>query len=133
LGKEFTPKGGNLLFGITQIATTGALEKRTKEAVLIRNVHMIRIRPVPGHGIHVEQPGLWVFGKRSGQENVAGVQIAMEKAVLGADLKKVADGGKSPRTFSRFWTCRKKRGKVTAFGDKGCDDIDTEKKSGWIK
>jgi hypothetical protein len=94
---------------------------------------MIRIRLVPSHGIHVKQPGLWVFGQRSGQENVASVQIAMEKAVLGADSKKVADGRKNPSTFRRFWTGRKERGKVTAFGDIGCDDIDAEKKSGWIK
>jgi hypothetical protein len=57
----------------------------------------------------------------------------MEEPVLAADLKKVADGGKSPGAFSRLWSCRKKRGKITAFRDQGCDDIDAEKKSGWIK
>jgi hypothetical protein len=57
----------------------------------------------------------------------------MEKAVLGADFKKVTDGGKNPGTFSRFWAGRKERGKVPAFGNIGCDDIDAEKKSGWVK
>jgi hypothetical protein len=94
---------------------------------------MLRIRLVPGQGIHVEQPCFWFFRQRSGQKNIAGIQIGMEKAVLGTDFKKVTDGGKSPGAFSRFWACRKKRGKITAFGDKGCDDIDPEKKSGWIK
>jgi hypothetical protein len=94
---------------------------------------MIRIHLVPGHSIHIEQPSLWFVGQRSGQENVSGIQIGMEEAVLAADLQKVADGGKNPGTFSRFWAGRKERGKVTAFGDIGCDDIDAEKKSGWIK
>jgi hypothetical protein len=57
----------------------------------------------------------------------------MAKAVLGADFKKVADGGKGPGTFSQLWAGRKERGKVPAFGDIRCDDIDAEKKSGWIK
>jgi hypothetical protein len=64
---------------------------------------MIRIRLVPSHGIHIEQPSLWFFGERSRQKNIAGIQIGMEKAVLGADFEKVADGGKSPGAFSRFW------------------------------
>jgi hypothetical protein len=76
---------------------------------------------------------LWVFGQRSGNENVSGIQIGMVKSVLGADFEKVADRGKNPGTFSRFWAGRKERGKVTAFGNIGCDDIDAEKKSGWIK
>jgi hypothetical protein len=118
---------------MTQIATAGSFEERTEEAILIRGVHLIRIRFVSSHGIHIEQPSLWFLGQRFGQENVPGIQIGMEKAVLAADLKKVADGRKNPGTFSRFWVGRKERGKITAFGDIGCDDIDAEKKSGWIK
>jgi hypothetical protein len=118
---------------MTQIATAGSFEERTEEAVLIRGIHLIRIRFVSSHGIHIEQPSLWFLGQRFGQENVPGIQVGMEKAVLGADFKKVTDGGKSPGTVSRFWAGRKERGKITAFRDKGCDDINPEKKSGWIK
>jgi len=83
--------------------------------------------------IHIKEPGLWILLKRSGQENVPGIEVGMTDSLPGAVLKKASDGRKDSGTFSRFGASGKEGGKVTAFGEIGGDDVDPPQGAGRIK
>jgi hypothetical protein len=83
--------------------------------------------------IHIKEPGLWIFLKRSSQENVSGIEVGMTDSLPGAVLKKPTDSRKDSGTVGRFGACRKEGGKVTAFGEIGGDDVDSPEGADRIK
>jgi hypothetical protein len=83
--------------------------------------------------IHIKEPGLGILLKRSGQENVSGIEVGMTDSLPGAVLKKPSDGRKDSGTIGRLGACRKEGGKVTAFGEIGGDDVDPPQGADRIK
>jgi len=83
--------------------------------------------------IDIKEPGLGILLKRSGQENITGIEVGMTDSLPGAVLKKPSDGRKDSGTIGRLGACGKEGGKVTAFGEIGGDDVDPPQGAGRIK
>jgi hypothetical protein len=83
--------------------------------------------------IHIKEPCLGILLKRSGQENVAGIEVGMTDSLPGAVLKKPSDGRKDSGTICRLGACRKEGGKITAFGEIGGDNVDPPQGADRIK